>query len=181
MNSLSDCLSFVKVILFADDIKLYLRVNSPSDCQLLQSDLDTFSGWVSRFNLTLNIDKCHIMSFSRSTSSLHHSYFLNGNLLNCVFLIKDLGIYLTPTLSFDHHINTIIGRALKILGFIKRITANFTSSSCLRILYFSLVRSILEYGVVIWHPYLARDELRIERVQNRFLSYAAFKLKIKHP
>jgi hypothetical protein len=34
---------------------------------------------------------------------------------------------------------------------------------------------------VIWHPHLARDELRLERVQNRFLSYAAFKLKIKHP
>jgi len=82
-------------------------------------------------------------------------------LIVCI-LVKDLGIYLTPTLSFDHHINTIIGRALKILGFVKRNTANFTSSSCLRILYFSLVRSVLEYGVVIWHPYLARNELRLE-------------------
>lgn len=121
------------------------------------------------------------MSFLRSNSPLHHTYFLNGSLLNRIFLVKDLGIYLTPTLYFDHHINTIIGRALKILGFVKRNTANFTSSSCLRILYFSLVRSVLEYRLVIWHPYLARDELRLERVQNGFLSYAAFKFEIKHP
>lgn len=43
MNSLNDCLSFVKVLLFSDDIKLYLKINSASDCHIVQSDLDTFS------------------------------------------------------------------------------------------------------------------------------------------
>jgi hypothetical protein len=121
------------------------------------------------------------MTFSRNTSPLFHSYFLNNSLVDRISVIKDLGIYLTPTLSFDHHINITIGRALKVLGFIKRNTKSFSSSSCLRTLYFSLVRSILEYEAVIWHPHLARDQLRIERVQNRFLSYVAFILGIEHP
>ncbi|KAL4144127.1 hypothetical protein QTP88_006355 [Uroleucon formosanum] len=57
----------------------------------------------------------------------------------------------------------------------------FSSVRCLRTLYLSLVRPILEYGMIVWHPYLAKDQLRLERVQNRFLSYVSFLLKIEHP
>jgi len=103
------------------------------------------------------------MSFSRKFSPISHFYSLEGSLIIHVSIIKDLGIYLFPTLSFKFHINTMIGRSLKILGYIKRNTANFSSVSCLRVLYLSLVRSILEYGVVVWHPYLASDERRKER------------------
>ena len=181
VNSLPDFLSSAKVLLFADDIKLFLKIASASDCLLLQADLDTFCIWAQKLNLTLNTEKCHVMSFSRNRSPISHSYSLIDTPVNRVTLIKDLGIYFSPTLSFEHHINYTIGRALKILGFIKRNTSNFSSISCLRALYFSLVRSILEYGVVVWHPYLARDTIRLERVQNRFLSYAAFLLKIAHP
>jgi hypothetical protein len=73
----------------------------------------------------------------------------------------------------------MIFRALKFLGFIKRNTTNFSSSYCLRVLSSSLVPSIMEYSVVVWHPHLSRDVLRMERVQIRFLSYAAFLLN--HP
>lgn len=68
-----------------------------------------------------------------------------------------------------------------VLGFLKCNTINFSSVSCLRTLYFSLIRSIVEYGVIVWHPYLAKDKLRLDRVQNRFLSYVDFLLKIDHP
>lgn len=121
------------------------------------------------------------MSFSRQRSPIHHNYSLNGTSLNRVFLYKDLGIHYSPSLNFEHHINVTVGKALKVLGFIKRNTIQFSSARCLCTLYFSLVRSILEYGVVVWHPYLAKDELILERVQNRFLSYIAYKMKIPHP
>jgi hypothetical protein len=173
-NSINNYLSTSKVLLFADDIKIFLKISSLSDCSQLQSDLDSFCKWTQRVGLTLNLNKCHFMSFSRKRIPLIHQYSLNGSPLKRVFDVKDLGFYFTPTLSFDDHINTTIGRSLKVLGFIKRNTRHFTSFPCLRSLYFSLVRSILEYGIVVWQPYLAKDQLRIERVQNRFLSYAAY-------
>lgn len=74
-----------------------------------------------------------------------------------------------------------MNRSLKVIGFLKRNTQHFSSAGCLRSLYVSLVRSLLEYSVVIWHPYLAKDQLRLERVQNKFLAYAAFVLKFPYP
>jgi len=44
-----------------------------------------------------------------------------------------------------------------------------------------MVRSLQEYGVFIWHPYFAKDQLRLEQVQNKFLAYAAFVLKLPDP
>jgi hypothetical protein len=121
------------------------------------------------------------MTFHRKRMHIIFPYSLNGSPLEHASSVKDLGIYLTPSLYFEQHINITVGRTLKVLGFIKCNTSLFTSPTCLRSLYFSLVRSILEYGTVVWHSYLAKDQLRLERVQNRFLSYAAFLLKIVHP
>lgn len=67
------------------------------------------------------------------------------------------------------------------MGFIKHNTSMFRCINCLRIFYFALVRSILENGSVIWHPYLGKGVIRLERLQNRFLTYAAYLLSIEHP
>jgi hypothetical protein len=181
VNSITKWITKPKLLLFADDIKIFLKIDSLNQCHILQSELDIFSSWVNSIGLNLNLSKCHVMSFSRQRSPIHHNYSLNGTTLNRVFLFKDLGIHYTPSLNFEHHINVTVGKALKVLGFIKRNTKQFSSTRCLCTLYFSLVRSILEYGVVVWHPYLSKDELRLERVQNRFLSYMARIMKIEHP
>jgi hypothetical protein len=97
--------------------------------------------------------------------------------LSNVFLLSKI---LSNFFSFAHHIDVTVVRALKMLGFLKRNTSLFTSATCLRSLYFFFVRSVLEYGSVVWHPYLVKDQLRLERVQNRFHSYAAFILNINH-
>ncbi|CAI6343721.1 unnamed protein product [Macrosiphum euphorbiae] len=44
----------------------------------------------------------------------------------------------------------------------------------------TFVRSILEYGAVVWVPYTACNRNQIERVQRKFLNYAAFTLNIDH-
>jgi hypothetical protein len=181
VNSISNYLSRVKFLLYADDIKIFHRIKAPEDCSLLQDELNQFSNWVARLGLSLNLSKCHVITFSRSRTPIHNNYHINGTPLQRVSSIKDLGIHYSSTLCFSHHIETTVGRALKVIGFIKRNTKHFSSANCLRSLYISLARSLLEYGVVIWHPYLAKDQLRLERVQNKFLAYAAFVLKLPDP
>ena len=66
-------------------------------------------------------------------------------------------------------------KALRVFGFIRHYCSEFKNPNCFKILFFSQVRSILEYGSVIWSPYQTNLINKIERIQNRFLRVLAFK------
>ena len=79
---------------------------------------------------------------------------------------KDLGITFDNKLSFDTHINATINKANQMIGVIKR-TFDYLGKDIFLKLYKALVRSHLEYGNIIWHPYLKRQSIAIEKVQRR--------------
>lgn len=96
------------------------------------------------------MNKFKVMSFSGYPYS-NFLLVLFRRLINRVTPIKELGIFFSPTLSFEFHLNNIIGRALKVVGYIKLNTTNLSSITSLRGLYYSLVRSILDYVMMIWN------------------------------
>jgi len=108
-------------------------------------------------------------------------YSLNGLHLDRVDKIIDLGFLFVPSLDFRPHIDHIVGKAVRILGFIRRHSASFNTPKCLSVLYCALVHSVLEYGFIAWPPYTVGDILRVDKVQNRFLNNAGYCLKISHP
>lgn len=75
-------------------------------------------------------------------------------------------------LSFGEHISYTISKASKTLGFVFRVAKNFRQIQCLKALYCSLVRSILEYCCVVWAPYYQNGIDRIEAVQKKFVRFA---------
>jgi len=83
----------------SDDINIFCKIDSLADCLLLQTELDAFFAWTWQLNLPLNLDKCHSMTFCRKRSPLL-PYYLGSSLLLRVHLLKVLGFYLSPTLSF---------------------------------------------------------------------------------
>jgi len=60
-------------------------------------------------------------------------------------------------------------------------TAEFKLASRLKALYCSFVRPIFKYGFVIWLSNTAHHAIMIERVQNTFLKYASYVLRIQYP
>ncbi|CAI6365447.1 unnamed protein product [Macrosiphum euphorbiae] len=71
-------------------------------------------------------------------------------------------------------------KAFRVLEFIRRHSSNFSSTNCLLALYYALVRSVIEYGSVVWSPYTAVDICRIDRVRNSFMRFAGHRLNIPH-
>jgi len=47
-------------------------------------------------------------------------------------------------------------------------------------LYCAFIRSILEFSGIIWNPHTAINMNQLERVQRKFLSFAAYLLKMEH-
>jgi len=121
------------------------------------------------------------MSFHRIQLPIISKYTLYDSLLtDAGSMVNDLGIILDRELTFHDHIEKSCCKALKALGFIKRVSLEFHLISPLKELLCTLVRSILEYGVVIWDPPTVDSMKKLERVQRKFLSFAAMVLHNDH-
>lgn len=151
------------------------------DCYALQADIERLISWCQINGMQTNTAKCKLISYTRGQSPMRFNYSMNHTLLERVSSIKDLGIILDSKLRFTEHISKTIAKANSMLGFLCRNTANFDDVYALKTLFCSLVRSGLEYGVQIWAPYHAVHELRIERIQKRFVRYALRRLPWTDP
>lgn len=61
--------------------------------------------------------------------------------------------------------------------FMKRNCGEFTYQICLKILYCSLICSIVEYESIVWNPYVTGNITKIDNVQKRFLLRICYKLR----
>jgi len=65
------------------------------------------------------------------------------------------------------------------LGFLKRICIDFYDSSALKTLYFSLVKSQIEYDTLIWHTDSIVQNTSLFSIQNIFLRYLSYKCNVE--
>ncbi|XP_058449397.1 uncharacterized protein LOC131429340 [Malaya genurostris] len=168
-------------LVYADDLKLFHIIRSEEDCMALQRQVDVFSDWCTRNRLTLSISKCSVISFTRKKEPILWRYTIFGEFLERVSIVRDLGVVLDSQLSFRDHYSHIIAQANRNLGFIFKIAKEFSDPYCLRSLYFTLVRSVLEASSVIWCPYADVWINRIESIQAKFLRYALRSLPWRNP
>ena len=176
INDIHSCFKCSNFLLFADDLKLFARVGSPEDCDLLQLDLNRLANWCVLNGMELNTAKCHLMTFSRSRNPLTFQYKIQDTVLDLVTSIQDLGIILDNSLAFIAHIQKIKSKALRMLGFVMRSAQDFHNPLSLRSLYCSLVRSHLEYASSVWNPFYTVHIRNLERVQHRFLRQVSFRM-----
>ena len=180
VNDLLDSLR-CKVLAYADDIKLYSSIRCLDDSILLQNNLERMVDWCKEFKLLLNTDKCFIMTYTKKLNPVCFSYLINDKSIKKIQLVKDLGITFDSHLSFTQHMHNICLSSSKMLGFTFRLTKDFTDPQLMKMLYFSFVRSKLEYGSIIWYPYYESHRLAIEKVQRRFLKCLSFRIDGIYP
>jgi len=177
-------LKHVRLLAFADDLKIFYLINSINDCLVLQDELNKMKkvSWADKLGLKFNTTKCHSMTFTHLKSPILFKYTIRGSVLKSIDnTVSDLGMVFFPTLSPNIHIERACCKAFKMLGFIKRVLVEFKLVTPLKALYCSLVRPILEYGSVVWDPNTANNSRMLERKQNTFLKYVSHVLMIDCP
>ena len=140
--------------LFADDTKLYRWMKNP-DALVLQEDIQGLRCWSNENHLHFNQSKCKVLSITRKTSPLVSPYSLAGDLLSFSDAEVDLGITISPKLTWIHQVSKVKSKANKLLGLIRRSTLEMTDIKARKYLYLQLVRSNLAYAsqVLYPHPY----------------------------
>lgn len=157
------------MLLYADDTKIFRVIRNPEDCTLLQNDLHNFQTFCNTNNLFLNPEKCLVISFSRKRTTINFKYDLCNKELTRVNQIRDLGVIIDSKLTFVPHIDNILNKSFKQLGFILRVGKDFRRPSTYKILFNSYVRSRLEFASSVWNPLYKIHGDRIERVQKKFV------------
>lgn len=161
-----------KILIYADDIKLFRVIKELSDAYLLQEDLYLFLEWCNNNGLILNINKCAVVSYTRNLRPILFDYTFEGITIQRVTSFKDLGVIFDQKLSFELHLNSIINKANSTLGFVKRFSKEFRDPYVIKSLYSTLVRPHLEYASQIWSPFYSSHISRIESIQKNFLRFA---------
>lgn len=171
VNDLPSVIKYAKCLLYADDLKLFLRIRTEEDCLMLQHDIDAVYQWGVENKMEFNTSKCFEMTFGRMRCPIEFNYKLDGTTIPRSSSIKDLGITFDRKLTFHTHITTVAKECYQRLGFVLRNCQDFNNIGVIKLIFSSLVRSKLEASACVWHPYESTYTLLLEKVQKAFLRY----------
>ena len=156
----------IKVKLFADDVKMYLKIVNDVYMQQLQLAINALTNCMAQeWQLGISVDKCCVLNIGTEITAPRLS--LNNCPLSVLTQTRDLGIIVSDNLSPTAHVMDIVSKAHRRSALILRA---FTSQDVKLLIraYIVYVRPLLEHNTVIWSPYFVKDIEAIERVQRRF-------------
>jgi hypothetical protein len=173
INDLPNALAFGQMRLFADDANDFIV---SKDIEILkehaQIELTTISEWMNANLLTINFSKTNFTIFSPTRKPLDfhilNSIQFKTTNIQRVVSIKYLGLFIDESLCWKEHVLFICNKIRRFVGLFYKLRC-FVPNQTLRIIYFALVYSILQYGVEIYAnvPVSVLNPLQI--LNNRIL------------
>jgi hypothetical protein len=157
----------INLSLYADDSKLSCQIKDINDCISLQDGLDSLVSWGIKHGMYFNPNKCSSMSFTRKSNGIAFDYTINGTIVSRVRKFTDLGIHVSDSLSWDHHIDICLRKANKRLGLIKRSLGYICPINIKILSYTSLVRPLVEHNSQLWSGCNKKYMVKLESLQRR--------------
>lgn len=171
IDDIDKCVRFAMMLLFADDVKMMMRISSMDETRCFQMDIDSLLQWSKENRLPFNPKKCSILTIRRTREFHNATYMLEEHEIERKNENRDLGILMNEKGTFASHIEQVTNKARQSMGYIKWISRGQFGTRALKVLYTSYVRSKLEFGSVIWDPYNDVYRSDIESIQKQFVMY----------
>ena len=136
------------MVLFADDAKMFCRIDTQVEIESFQNDINKLCEWSVDWTLAFNTSKCKILQLGNDPTN-HIFEMSEGEIKTDIAYVqkeKDLGITIDSQLKFKAHIGIIVAKANQMLGLIKRGFDHMGKEVFLN-LYKSLVRPHLEFRI----------------------------------
>ena len=151
--------------LFADDATNVLISNDLRHFQVhIQTDISNILSWGHKWAVTFSIAKTEYMIISRRENRSQLQLQLGNSQIDEAITHKHLGLFMNNKGTWHEHIIYIIKKANLRLGILKKLKYTCDRATLLK-LYVSYIRSILEYGDIVWDNISVELEDRLERVQ----------------
>ena len=181
INDMSDCIhEGTNIALYADDTKIWRRIVTWSDHEVLQSDINALQNWAEMNKMKFHPDKCKVLSISnKNTEKSDWSMFpfqvfiytLGEFELDYCSQEKDLGTIVTNDLTWEAQINALCSRASSRLGLMKRTLYFIKNPKQKRVFYLALTRSLFEHNCIVWRPLTSQLTVKVESIQKRAVKW----------
>ena len=117
INDLDDSITS-NVLKFADDTKLFRKVNTDGDKQHLQNDLDRLVKWSEKWQMLFNFGKCKCLHTGHG--NLNVNYKMGDTVLGTILKEKDLGVTISADMKVSEQCGIAASKGNQILGLIRR-------------------------------------------------------------
>lgn len=180
------CLLKIKntnIVTYADDTAVVVHGDNWIETRLCAEEaLATVSDWLKTNLLTLNMEKTRFVTFSpRNVSQPPLSFSLTVHQchsetnthdlcpkISRTNAVKYLGLKIDGTLSWQEHINDLVGKVRKLI-FVFRKLRTSSDLHILKMVYYALAHSVITYCIVVWGGCRKGLLLRLERAQRAVL------------
>jgi hypothetical protein len=158
-------------ICFDDYINIYCNINSPKNCHLLQSNIDSIYGWCTTHYIKLNTSEGNIRITLSQGEITYWSTFPSYRIsIDC---IKYRKILLDSKLLFNNHMNYIhvFSICTMLLVIVRSVTFSFSSHEYLYmyILHFLwlylILNTLLMFGATL-HLLMIKNSSPCSEVWN---------------
>ena len=154
----------IMLMKFADDTKLFRKVNTDGYKQHLQNDLDRLVKWSEKWQMLFNFGKCKCLHTGHR--NLNVNYKMGDTVLGTTVKEKDLGVTISADMKVSEQCGIAASKGNQILGLIRR-NITYKGKKLIIPLYKAIVRPHLEYCIQAWRPYHKKDIDTLERIQRR--------------
>ena len=153
-----------KVLKFADDTKVFRKIESDADRQQLQDDLNKLNEWSEKWQMLFSYGKCKCLHTGHGNEDAQ--YTMGDTVLNTTVKEKDLGLTISADMKVSEQCAIAAAKGNQILGLIRRNIV-YKEKELIIPLFKTIVRPHLEYCIQAWRPYRKKDIDILERVQRR--------------
>ena len=181
--SINDLNTFIKDCIVSSfaDTRIKRRISNTHDVGILQDAVKSSGIWSQQNNMLLHEHKFELLRHSvtnRSNPELavlpfSNKYFeyttSSGQSIEASSMVRDLGVHITPELSWTPHINIMCDTARQMTSWVLSVFRDRSVTTMIP-LYSSMIRSRLEYCSPLWSPTKIGDIQNIESIQRHFTS-----------
>ena len=107
-----------KILKFADDTKLFRKVEEIGDKQNLQDDIDKLVKWSEKWQMLFNFGKCKCLHTGLRNTGMN--YEMGGTILSKTVKEKDLGVTMNANMKVSEQCRIAASKGSQVLGMIRR-------------------------------------------------------------
>ena len=154
-------------MLFADDTFLFTSASDPNQTtNILNQDLQKITTWAKTWKVSFNPGKTKDVIFSTKVLFNSPPILFNDTMVDRVQHHKHLGVWLSNNLDFNKQIQEVCKKANSKFAVLRSVKC--LNRSTLDTLYKLTVRSVIDYGLVVYfHSLKQTDIARLTQLQYR--------------